>query len=102
VGDIINGVVIGWGFASSAGVDPQPYFRIFNPLRQSERFDPDGEYIRTWIKELKDVKGKEVHEPSEATRKRTKYPKKCVQHDVQRKIALEMYKEGIEKGKKAP
>ncbi|CAG8890514.1 unnamed protein product [Penicillium egyptiacum] len=36
----------GWGFGSSTGVDPQPYSRIFNPLRQSERFDPEGKYIR--------------------------------------------------------
>lgn len=53
----------GWGFGSSTGVDPQPYFRIFNPLRQSERFDPDGEYIRHWVPELRNVKCKAVYEP---------------------------------------
>ena len=39
----------GWGFSASTGVDPQPYFRIFNPLLQSEKFDTDGEYIRKWV-----------------------------------------------------
>ncbi|KAI5780018.1 DNA photolyase, FAD-binding/Cryptochrome [Geopyxis carbonaria] len=89
----------GWGFSSSAGVDPQPYFRVFNPERQSETFDKDGEYIRTWIKELQGIKGKEIHCPSPVTRKQTGYPKKIVEHDVQRKLALEIYKEGIERGK---
>ena len=53
----------GWGFSASVGVDPQPYFRIFNPLLQSERFDAGGEYIRKWVPELKDMDDKEVHEP---------------------------------------
>lgn len=52
----------GGGFGSSAGVDPQPYSRIFNPLRQSERFDPECEYIRHWLPELRDVKGNAIHE----------------------------------------
>jgi deoxyribodipyrimidine photo-lyase len=38
----------GWGFGSSTVVDPQPYFRIFNPLLQSENFDADGQYIPKW------------------------------------------------------
>ena len=45
----------GWGFSASVGADPQPYFRVFNPLRQSERFDCDGEFIRGWVKELEGV-----------------------------------------------
>ncbi len=48
----------GWGFAASTGVDPQPYFRVFNPP-QSEKFDEQGEYIRKWLPELKDIKGKQ-------------------------------------------
>ena len=43
----------GWGFSASTGVDPQPYFRIFNPILQGERFDANGEYIRKWVPELK-------------------------------------------------
>src|SRR3569833_54481 len=53
----------GWGFAASVGVDPQPYFRIFNPLLQSERFDPDGEYIRRWVPELRGLRGSAIHDP---------------------------------------
>ena len=53
----------GWGFSASVGVDPQPYFRIFNPLLQSEKFDENGDYIRKWVPELKNVKGKAIHDP---------------------------------------
>lgn len=53
----------GWGFSASVGVDPQPYFRIFNPLLQSEKFDEEGEYIRKWVPELRDIKGKAIHDP---------------------------------------
>lgn len=89
----------GWGFAASVGVDPQPYFRIFNPLLQSEKFDPDGEYIRKWVPELRDVKGKAVHDPygrgaGEAARKKG-YPEPMVDHKSCRERALKRYKEGI-------
>ncbi|KAK5239315.1 DNA photolyase phr1, partial [Exophiala xenobiotica] len=54
----------GWGFSASCGVDPQPYFRIFNPLLQSEKFDPNGEYIRKWVPELAEIKdNKGIHDP---------------------------------------
>lgn len=89
----------GWGFSSSAGVDPQPYFRVFNPTTQSEKFDADGEYIRTWVPELQAVHGKDVHKPSDPARRRTGYPPEIVAHDVQRKLAVDMYKEGIARGK---
>jgi deoxyribodipyrimidine photo-lyase len=91
----------GWGFASSAGVDPQPYFRVFNPRLQGEKWDPAGEYIRRWVPELAGVRGKEVHCPGREVRGRTGYPEEIVEHDVQRKKAVEMYKEGIEGGKLA-
>jgi deoxyribodipyrimidine photo-lyase len=41
-----------WQWAASVGADPQPYFRIFNPIRQQERFDPDGAYVRRWVPEI--------------------------------------------------
>ncbi|KAF8540485.1 putative deoxyribodipyrimidine photo-lyase Phr1 [Trichophaea hybrida] len=90
----------GWGFSSSTGVDPQPYFRVFNPKTQSERFDPEGVYIKTWVEELRGVRGGEIHAPSVETRRKTGYPREIVVHDVQRKEAVAMYKEGIERGKK--
>lgn len=86
----------GWGWSAGVGVDPQPYFRIFNPLRQSERFDPQGAYIRKWVPELKDMNDKEVHEPysrgAEAKAKKAGYPKPVVEHSAARVRALAAYK----------
>ncbi|KAJ5644448.1 Cryptochrome/DNA photolyase class 1 [Penicillium longicatenatum] len=91
----------GWGFGSSTGVDPQPYFRIFNPLRQSERFDPDGEYIRRWVPELKDVEGKAIHDPYErgagSIAERNNYPRPIVNHAESRERALTRYKKALQK-----
>ena len=86
----------GWGFGSSTGVDPQPYFRIFNPLRQSERFDPNGEYIRHWVPELRDVEGAAIHDPygrgAENAAEKNGYPRPIVDHSESRERALESYK----------
>lgn len=76
----------GWQWAASTGCDPQPYFRIFNPTSQGERFDPDGEYILKWVPELRDRPklkgGKFNHEPLDP----------IVDHATQRDLALTMYK----------
>ncbi|KAK1090389.1 DNA photolyase phr1, partial [Friedmanniomyces endolithicus] len=92
----------GWGFSASTGVDPQPYFRIFNPLLQSEKFDEGGEYIRKWVPELKAVVGKAVHDPygrgAGAEAEKWGYPRMVVEHKVQRERALERYKEGLGRG----
>ncbi|CAG8320176.1 unnamed protein product [Penicillium nalgiovense] len=89
----------GWGFGSSTGVDPQPYFRIFNPLRQSERFDPEGEYIRHWLPELRDVSGKAIHEPyargAAAIAQKNGYPRPIVDHAESRDRALGRFKKAI-------
>ena len=53
----------GWQWVAGTGTDAAPYFRIFNPVRQSQRFDPDGDYIRRWVPELAAVEGRAVHEP---------------------------------------
>ena len=53
----------GWQWAASTGTDPQPYFRIFNPVLQGERFDPDGTYVRRYVPELRDVDRRFVHKP---------------------------------------
>ena len=53
----------GWQWAASTGCDAQPYFRIFNPVTQSERFDPDGTYIRRFVPELAALSGTEIHAP---------------------------------------
>ena len=88
----------GWGFSASCGVDPQPYFRIFNPLLQGERFDAEGEFIRRWVPELRGVEGKAVHDPYGRGVGKTElggYPRMCVVHKEVRGRALEMYKRGL-------
>ncbi|KAK6361639.1 hypothetical protein TWF730_005357 [Orbilia blumenaviensis] len=91
----------GWQFCSSSGTDAQPYFRIFNPLTQSEKFDPDGEYIRRWIPELSKLEGKAIHDPagrlSPAEFKKLGYPEPIVEHKAARERALERYKTGLGK-----
>jgi len=80
-------------------VDPQPFFRIFNPLLQSEKFDPDGEYIRKWVPELKDVEGKAIHDPyargAAKIAEMNGYPKPIVDHKESRIKALERFKTGL-------
>ena len=92
----------GWGFSASTGVDPQPYFRIFNPTLQSEKFDVGGEYIRKWVPELREVGGKAVHEPyargAEAAARKAGYPRPIVEHKQARARALERYKGGLGRG----
>ncbi len=89
----------GWGFSASTGVDPQPYFRIFNPLLQSEKFDAEGEYIRRWIPELKCIEGKAIHDPYGRGKgdvaKKNGYPERIVDHKASRDRALARYKEGL-------
>ncbi|WP_114416893.1 deoxyribodipyrimidine photo-lyase [Marinospirillum perlucidum] len=53
----------GWQWAASTGTDAVPYFRLFNPYRQSERFDPQGDFIRRYLPELKQLQGKAIHQP---------------------------------------
>ncbi|KAH6035946.1 hypothetical protein HBI82_025750 [Parastagonospora nodorum] len=90
----------GWGFSASTGVDPQPYFRIFNPWLQSEKFDEEGDFIRLWVEELSGVQGKAVHNPyadkkaAEVARKNG-YPKPVVEHKFARERCLARYKAGI-------
>jgi deoxyribodipyrimidine photo-lyase len=89
----------GWGFSASTGVDPQPYFRIFNPLLQSEKFDEQGGYIRNWVPELAGITGKAIHDPygrgmgKEA--EKAGYPERIVDHRESRERCLERYKKGI-------
>ncbi|KUJ24418.1 uncharacterized protein LY89DRAFT_679568 [Mollisia scopiformis] len=89
----------GWGFCASTGVDPQPYFRIFNPLLQSEKFDADGEYIRKWVPELKNIEGNAIHDPFGRGKgdiaKKNGYPERIVDHKASRERALSRYKEGL-------
>lgn len=68
----------GWQWAASTGTDAAPYFRLFNPYRQSERFDPQGEFIRKFIPELHTLTSKSIHQPSIAQCDALGYPHPCV------------------------
>ncbi len=85
----------GWLWSAGGGFDSQPYFRIFNPWMQSEKFDKEAKYIKYWIPELKDVPPKDIHNWSEAYIKYTdtvKYPSPCVDYSANRIKALDLYK----------
>jgi deoxyribodipyrimidine photo-lyase len=92
----------GWQWTASTGTDPQPYFRVFNPLLQGERFDPDGAYVRRWVPELRNVPSASIHAPStmnaaaqEAAGCRigVDYPAPIVDHATARARALAVYGE---------
>jgi len=83
-----------WQWVASTGADSQPYFRIFNPWSQSDKYDPDANYIKKWIPELQNVPPKAIHkwDIEYEKYKETKYPSPIVDYDAQRKKALVMYK----------
>lgn len=84
----------GWQWCASTGCDGQPYFRIFNPLTQSERFDPQGEFIRHWLPELEQVPTPFIHTPWEwANVSCLSYPEPIVDHKQERALTLSIYKE---------
>lgn len=68
----------GWQWAASTGADAAPYFRIFNPVRQSERFDPEGAFIRAWVPELTTLSKKSIHQPTPIERIELNYPNEIV------------------------
>jgi deoxyribodipyrimidine photo-lyase len=83
----------GWQWAASTGTDPQPYFRIFNPVAQGRRWDPNGNYVRRWIPELQQVPNAHIHAPWEAQRLPDAYPPPVADHAECREIALERFAE---------
>ncbi|OAB61693.1 hypothetical protein AY599_07930 [Leptolyngbya valderiana BDU 20041] len=84
----------GWQWSAATGTDAAPYFRIFNPISQSKKFDPDGDYIRTFVDELSSVKGDEIHAPweHESLLDDTGYPERIVDHHEARDRALKAFK----------
>ena len=90
----------GWQWAASTGCDAQPYFRIFNPVAQSRKFDPEGRFIRRYVPELANVPGKLIHEPWALAPLEQQaagcvigrdYPAPVVDHAAQREKALALY-----------
>ena len=82
----------GWQWAASTGADAQPYFRIFNPTTQGERFDPGGEYVRRWVPELEGLAGKAVHRPWTVPLESRAYPAPIVDHSRERAVALAQFR----------
>lgn len=87
----------GWQWAASTGCDAQPYFRIFNPVTQSEKFDPEGKFIRRYIPELSLLNNKDIHAPWLAKnlpmgfQLGRDYPQPLVDHAAQRQKALALF-----------
>ena len=82
----------GWQWASSSGCDAQPYFRIFNPITQSEKFDKDGAFIRHWLPQLAKLDNKAIHAPWLSTAAgKLAYPAPMVDHAEARARTLERY-----------
>ena len=89
--------VSGWQWVAGCGADAAPYFRIFNPILQGEKFDKDGEYVKKWVPELKDVPNKFIHRPWEIDKENIlklgrDYPFPIVVHEKARVKALEAFK----------
>ena len=90
--------IAGWQWVAGCGADAAPYFIIFNPILQGERFDPKGEYVKKWVPELLDLPDKFIHKPWEMTEKIEKfelgktYPAPIVVHEKARNAALEAFK----------
>jgi deoxyribodipyrimidine photo-lyase len=89
---------LGWQWAAGCGADAAPYFRIFNPMLQGAKFDPDGDYVRRWVPELARLPPDVIHAPWNATkdvlgesevRLGANYPNRLVEHESARRAALE-------------
>lgn len=97
--DLANNT-LGWQWTAGCGADAAPYFRVFNPMLQGAKFDPDGEYVRIWVPELKKLPNDSLHAPwtaSESTLKRANvvlgetYPEPIVDHAEARQQALDAF-----------
>ncbi|MBK9119252.1 MAG: deoxyribodipyrimidine photo-lyase [Phycisphaerales bacterium] len=86
----------GWQWSASTGTDAAPYFRIFNPYAQSQRFDPDGAFIRAYVPELRGLSAREIHAPAELpelVRVTLDYPAPLVDHSTARAAILAAFKQ---------
>ena len=99
--DLANNT-LGWQWVGGCGADAAPYFRIFNPVTQSEKFDPEGDYIKKWVPELAKLPKKWIHRPWEAPKEVLQeagvelgkdYPLPIVDHNEARQKALDAFEE---------
>jgi deoxyribodipyrimidine photo-lyase len=93
---------MGWQWVAGCGVDAAPYFRVFNPITQGERFDPEGTYVRRWVPELVGLPNEWIHKPWEApplmlvaarVQLGANYPRPLVDHAEARRAALSAFQE---------
>jgi len=98
----LSAMIGGIQWAYSIGTDAQPYFRIFNPWKQGEDYDPEGEYIREYVPELKQVPDEYIHQPHRMPEEVQEesgcligedYPEPIVDHDKRRKEAISRFEE---------
>ena len=82
----------GWQWSASTGCDAAPYFRVFNPIRQSEKFDPEGLFIRRFLPELASLDDKEIHFPSSEKRRKHGYPEAIIDYSPSRQYAIDQFK----------
>src|SRR5262249_3997761 len=99
--DLANNT-LGWQWTAGCGADAAPFFRIFNPVSQGEKFDPDGTYVRRWVPELANMPSEWIHRPWEApddvqfgadVTLGESYPTPIVDHKTARASALAGFKE---------
>jgi deoxyribodipyrimidine photo-lyase len=79
----------GWQWTAGCGTDASPFYRVFNPVAQGLRFDPDGDYVRRYVPELAHLPGSSAHEPWDHPGGYDHgYPRRIVDHKVEREVAL--------------
>ena len=86
---------LNWQWVAGSGTDAAPFFRVFNPVTQGRKFDPDGAYVRRWVPELRSVDGDVVHEPwksADTLFDGSDYPPPLVDHGVERDEALARFR----------
>jgi deoxyribodipyrimidine photo-lyase len=91
---------LGWQWTAGCGADAAPYFRVFNPVSQGEKFDPEGSYVRRWVPELAKLPANWIHRPWEAPPEVLRhagvalgvdYPAPVLSHAIAREVALEAF-----------
>ena len=97
--DLANNAA-GWQWVAGSGADAAPYFRIFNPILQGRKFDPDGNYVRRWVPELAGLPAEHIHAPWDAPASALEkagiilgetYPWPVIRHEAGRQRALAAY-----------